>query len=142
MTKANAQIAMGSFEVDSREVSFNTCVDLLLREDERYRELHETQKSSRNKKFFHPNWDGKTRLSREYGDRERPHRPRIDSDVLERFEEQVAEEWPNIPTDDLSFDRKLSLLIDVRHKWMQGLRTNIKMKNETTGEEVPTIDPV
>ena len=137
MTKANAQLAMGSFEVDSREVSFNTCVELLLREDERYRELHETQKSSRNKKFVHPNWDNEVKVWREYGDRERPHRPRIDSDVFERFEEQVAEEWPNIPTDDLSFDRKLSLLLDVRHKWMKGLSQDISIKNETTDERCP-----
>lgn len=135
-TKANAQVAMGNHQVDAQELAFNTCLELLLTESDTYRGMAAEHSKNTRTTHSHPDWGVKVRVMRDYGDRERHHRPSVDSDVLSRFEEQVAEEWPNIPTEDLSFDRKLSLLLEIREKWLDGLTNDVIMKNEATEEVV------
>lgn len=138
-TKANAQVAMGNHQVDAQELAFNTCLELLLTENATYRGMASEHSKDRSVTHSHPDWERGVTVVRDYGDRERHHRPSVDSDVLSRFEEQVAEEWPNIPTEDLSFDRKLSLLLEIREKWLDGLTNSVGMKNEAT-EEVVELD--
>jgi len=142
LLKGSAQIAMGNHAVDTQELSFNSCLELILRDEgndsyqEGIVEVKQNKASRASKKWYHPDWpdNSENTIEVEYEDRERSHRPRVDSDVMSSFEEQVAEEWPNIPIEDLSFDRKLTLYLKKRHDWLDVLDTGFIIENTTTGE--------
>jgi hypothetical protein len=128
LTQANAQVAMGNHEVDTRDLSFQKCIELIGR-GEPYRDLCEEQDG-----YTHTDWSGKITVAWEAGDRSRPHRPTIDNTVIGEFEELVNDEWPNVPVEGMAFDKQLSLFLKRRHEWLKVLDNDVVLKNTTTDE--------
>ena len=128
LTKANAQIAMGSKEIDARNLSFEDCISLIAM-DEPYREMAKEEGYD----YYHPEWDS-VEIVWAAGDRERPHRPSLPSEEMDEWVEMVQNEWPGVPVESVSFDRQLALFLKRRHEWYMRLNTGFKIENTDTGE--------
>lgn len=128
LTQANAQIAMGNEEIDSRGLSFIDCLQLIVPPGGTpYKER------AKDGSYSHKEWSS-VKIEWEIEDRERAHRPNMDKESMEEWVEIVGQEWPNIPIESLSFDEQLELLLKRRHEWFKRLSTDIVIKNTATGE--------
>lgn len=142
LTRANTQIALGTMEVDPRELRFEDCISTITPGPDRmsYRERLNDKHT-----YKLPEWDA-VEIEWEAGDTSRPHRPDIEGDV-EEWTEMVQREWLGVPVEKLSFDRKLELLLTRRHEYLNHVIERVRIVNATTGEvvvgpseDLPTVD--
>lgn len=113
------QISIGTNRVDVENVGFSRRVRVMIGEadDETSTTLREqVQKFEFGDKnpddFFLKNWPDGVEIQIYPNHQKRPHRPYVSEKVVEKLETAVADEYPQVPVDEYSFNDLLSLYLD------------------------------
>jgi hypothetical protein len=103
-TKALAQIAIGTTSVDTKNLSFERCVEVLTEVPL----LDTTNYADR----YHEGFPHGVTISYEPDGRDRPHRPHVSGEVTQELVDKVKRQHEALPAEDFDFEDKLSILLD------------------------------
>lgn len=117
-TRGLAQIRMGTFDIDSGQLSYARKVDMLI-ELRPAAFLEEVE--GEEEKYDHPEWTDGVQVPIYPDERDRRHRPEIPDGTLDDLDEWVEEQYPELPVDALDFEEKMQLLVDTAQEWYAAL---------------------
>lgn len=117
------QIDMGTDRVDAESVNFRDQLDVVVVEGRTYREDVEGFKSGNKdpSQFYNPDWPDGVTVEIDPNHQNRPHRPYVPDELVEKLENAVEREYPNVPVQSYDFDDLLGLYLDRRQEHLEYL---------------------
>ena len=109
-TRGLAQIAMGTDKVAAETLSFSKQLELLLEPEPGW--YSERIEATEEGDFYHTGYPDGEKVQIQPDERERPHRPELSEELLERLREQVDGEYYGVPAEALATDKLIELVLD------------------------------
>jgi hypothetical protein len=106
-----AQIEMETMQVKAGSISFAKQLEKITSRGVAFQEAIEDRETEQNRAKFKA-WPDGVKIRIHPDDRDRPHRPEVDDDLVEQLDETAAELFPGVPVEELSFDDTLGLVVD------------------------------
>ena len=82
---------------------------------------------------FHGQWN-RPYVKRFVVERDTPHRPSVDSDVIDNLRMKARTERPNMPVEKLDFDDTLGIVLDAAERYYRTLQCEMREKTAAEGE--------
>ena len=140
-----AQIDVGTDRVGVEDLSFNKWLDVAVPDDledsdpylEKVDEFEMGEKDPAG--YIHSDWKDGVEIEVDSGGRDRPHRPYIPGELVERLNQAVQREYPSVPVASYSFDDLLGLYLDRKLEYLEYLDCHVvgnidKDGNDTGGQ--------
>lgn len=108
-TRALAQIALGTFEVEAKTLSFDTQVETICKQhEEGVDEGGEVDPVD----VYLEDWPHGVTVPYDPAGHDRPHRPKIGQSTIDLLNHNVKMMKSAVPVDDTTFEQKLKLVLD------------------------------
>jgi hypothetical protein len=82
---------------------------------------------------FHGQWN-KPYLKRFAVERDTPHRPSVDTDVIDKLRTKARTERPGMPVEKLDFDDNLGIVLDAAQRYYKTLQCEIREERVEVAE--------
>ena len=82
---------------------------------------------------FHGQWS-RPYVRRFAVERDTPHRPSVDSDVIDKLRAKARTERPGMPVEKLDFDDTLGIVLDAAERYYRTLQCEMREKTAAEGE--------
>jgi hypothetical protein len=82
------------------------------------------------KEYGHATWGEGVAITLTVPDRDRPHRPNVSTELDREVTEMASKNHPQVPTDELSFEKRLALVLDKAEAWYNLLDVGVRLVPE------------
>lgn len=135
-----AQIDIGTDRVEAEQMGFTKQLEVAVEDpDDETSYRNEIQKFKFGSKdpsgLTHADWENGVTVEIDVDHQQRPHRPYVPDDVVDKLESAVKVEYPNVPVESYSFDDILGLYLDRKEGYLEYLGCEVKDENYKDGEQ-------